>query len=539
MFEVFTQLCGGIGLFLLGMTLMTESLKDIAGETLRQWLGRFTGSPFKAMTSGIALTLIVQSSTATTLATIGFVSAGVLSFSQAIGVIIGANIGTTSTGWIVAFLGLKFSIGQVALPLIAIGALLKILAHGRTALTGLALAGFGLIFFGIDLLQVAMSGVAEHLDLSIFSTESFAAKLLLVLFGLVMTVILQSSSAAITATLAALASQAIQLDQALVLVIGQNIGTVATAVLAAIGANANAKRTAAVHVCFNVVSAIFAFCILVPLFLWLYQPQYFLSGWDHVVIVAAFHTAFSVFGALFFMPLIRPFEQLLVKYIPAHEDSLLQALDEASLAVPAVAINTAEQVIFKTILTQYSWILKAIKSAELVSANELKQQDELIYKLQDYLEKIVVPENSTDQSRLFSLLRMMVYLKVLRSDLENLKHVVSIRTQPAIHQLALDFIQILENAGNSMLDTRSSEDLSQLYIEMGHLKQWSKQHRSELRKKTNIYASTYQLNAAKTFELLAAQRWLDRLVAHSYRLINVLNERQQTLTMHQIDDEHV
>ncbi len=491
------------------------------------------------MTSGIALTVIVQSSTATTLATIGFVSAGVLSFSQAIGVIIGANIGTTTTGWIVAFLGLKFSIGQVALPLIAIGALLKILAHGRTALTGLALAGFGLIFFGIDLLQVAMSGVAEYLDLSIFSTESLAAKLLLVLFGLVMTVILQSSSAAITATLAALAGQAIQLDQALMLVIGQNIGTVATAVLAAIGANANAQRTAAVHVCFNVVSAIFAFCILVPLFLWLYQPQYFLSSWDHVVIVAAFHTAFSVCGALFFMPLLRPFERLLVKYIPAHEDSLLQALDEASLAVPAVAINTAEQVIFKTILTQYAWIVKAIKSAELVSANELKQQDELIHKLQDYLEKIVVPENSADQNRLFNVLRMMVYLKVLRSDLENLKHVVSIRTQPTIHQIALDFIQILENAGTVMPDIDSSEDLSQLYIEMGHLKQWSKQHRSELREKINIYASTYQLNAAKTLELLAAQRWLDRLVAHSHRLINVLNERQQALTMHQIDDEHV
>ena len=121
MLEVFAQLCGGIGLFLLGMTLMTDSLKDIAGETLRQWLGRFTGSPFKAMISGIALTLIVQSSTATTLATIGFVSAGVLTFSQAIGVIIGANIGTTSTGWMVAFLGLKFSIGQIALPLIALG----------------------------------------------------------------------------------------------------------------------------------------------------------------------------------------------------------------------------------------------------------------------------------------------------------------------------------------------------------------------------------------------------------------------------------
>lgn len=539
MLEVFAQLCGGIGLFLLGMTLMTDSLKDIAGETLRQWLGRFTGSPFKAMISGIALTLIVQSSTATTLATIGFVSAGVLTFSQAIGVIIGANIGTTSTGWMVAFLGLKFSIGQIALPLIALGALLKILAHGRTALTGLALAGFGLIFFGIDLLQVAMSGIAEHLDLSVFSTKSVASKLLLVLFGLVMTVVLQSSSAAITATLAALASQAIQLDQALMLVIGQNVGTVATAVLASIGANANAKRTAAVHVCFNVVSAIFAFCILVPLFLWFHQPQHFLSSWDNVVIVAAFHTAFSLFGALFFMPLIGPFERLLVKYIPAHEDSLLQALDDASLAVPAVAINTAEKVIFKTIGTQYFWILKAIKSAEMVSANELKQQDELIYKLQDYLEKIIVPENSQDQARLFSLLRIMVYLKVLRSDLENLEYALNIRTQPAIYQIALDFIQIVENEGNIRLGLSSSDDLQQLYIELENLKKWSKQHHAELREKINSYASTYQLNAVKTLELLAAHRWLERLISHSLRLVNVLKECQQSLRVAEVDDEHV
>lgn len=537
MFEVFAQLCGGIGLFLLGMTLMTDSLKDIAGETLRQWLAKFTGSPFKAMNSGIVLTLIVQSSTATTLATIGFVSAGVVSFSQAIGVIIGANIGTTSTGWMVAFLGLKFSISQFALPLIAVGALFKILAHGRIALTGLAIAGFGLIFFGIDLLQVAMSGVAERLDLSVFSTQTFPSKLLLMLFGLVMTVILQSSSAAITATLAALASQAIQLDQALLLVIGQNIGTVATAVLAAIGANVNAKRTAAVHVSFNVISAVFAFFILAPLFLWLSQPHHFLSGWDQVVIVAAFHTAFSVLGALFFMPLIRQFEQILVKYIPAHEDSLLQSLDETSLAVPALAINTAERVIFKTILIQYSWILNAIKSAELVSANELKQHDQLIYKLQTYLEKIAVPENSQDQERLFSLLRIVVYLKVLRSDLENLSHVLNIRTQPAIFQLALDFIHILENDWNTELDLYSLEYLEQLYIEIGNLKQWSKQQRSELRGKINLYAAHQHLNAAKTLDLLAAQRWLERLIAHSYRFINVLKERQQALVP-LADDEH-
>lgn len=123
MLNTLLQLLGGIGLFLLGMNLMTDSLKALAGEALRQWLVRFTDSPLKAMFSGITLTMVVQSSTATTLATIGFVSAGVLTFSNAIGVIIGANIGTTSTGWMVALLGLKFSIAKLALPLIAVGAI--------------------------------------------------------------------------------------------------------------------------------------------------------------------------------------------------------------------------------------------------------------------------------------------------------------------------------------------------------------------------------------------------------------------------------
>ena len=151
MLNTILQLSGGIGLFLLGMSLMTDSLKALAGEALRQWLVRFTDSSLKAMFSGITITVAVQSSTATTLATIGFVSAGVLTFSNAIGVIIGANIGTTSTGWMVALLGLKFSISQLALPLIAFGAILKLLAKDRLALIGMTIAGFGLLFFIINI----------------------------------------------------------------------------------------------------------------------------------------------------------------------------------------------------------------------------------------------------------------------------------------------------------------------------------------------------------------------------------------------------
>ena len=233
--NVIIQLLGGIGLFLLGMSLMTDSLKAIAGEALRQWLVGFTNSPIKAVLSGIGLTVVVQSSTATTLATIGFVSAGVLSFSHAIGVIIGANIGTTSTGWLVALLGLKFSIASFALPMIGIGALLKVLGNEKVSFLGLTLAGFGLLFFGIQILQDAMSGIAELIDLSRWAEPTLIMKVILVVIGILMTILLQSSSAAITTTLAALSTQAINFEQTLALVIGQNIGTVATAVLAAMG----------------------------------------------------------------------------------------------------------------------------------------------------------------------------------------------------------------------------------------------------------------------------------------------------------------
>lgn len=528
MFEIFAQLCGGIGLFLLGMSLMTDSLKEIAGESLRLWIAKFTGSPIKAMNSGIIFTLIVQSSTATTLATIGFVSAGVLPFSQAIGVVIGANIGTTSTGWMVALLGVKFSIGKIALPLIALGALTKILTYGRVALFGLVLAGFGLIFYGIELLQIAMSGLADKIDLSIFSTKSVFDQLLLVLFGIVMTVILQSSSAAITATIAALATQVIQLEQALLLVIGQNVGTVATAVLAAIGANVSAKRTAAVHVIFNIVCAILAFLILSPLFLWLYQSQNLFSALEPVLIVAAFHTAFSLLGAAIFLPLVEPFKTLISRLIPDKEDNLLQTLDESSLSVPALAIATAEHVLYQLIWQQQDWLRVSIRDGVLVSANQLKQHEASIMKLQDYLSKIDVSEDSALYPRLFNLLRALVYLKVFRSDLEQLDLMQSIRTQPMLYQVALDYSHILEQYWNAAEDLMQFDLNQPLFEELQSLKKWTKQSRTELREEIQAYAKNHQLSAAKTLQLLAAHRWLDRLISHHHRFMNVLVDTNAT-----------
>src|SRR5690606_10329133 len=141
---------GGIGFFLLGMSLMADGLKAIAGDALKKWLSRFTGGTASSILTGSVITLLVQSSTATTLMTIGFVSAGMLTLLQATGVIFGANLGTTSTGWMVALIGLKFSISQIALPIIGVGVLLKQFSKGRLAHTGMVLAGFGLLFIGIQ-----------------------------------------------------------------------------------------------------------------------------------------------------------------------------------------------------------------------------------------------------------------------------------------------------------------------------------------------------------------------------------------------------
>lgn len=527
MLEVVVQLFGGIGLFLIGMSLMTDGLKEMAGDTLRIWLSKFTGSTFKAICSGVGLTLIVQSSTATTLATIGFVSAGILTLTQAIGVVIGANIGTTSTGWIVALLGVKFSITNIALPLIGFGAILKLLMPGRWSLFGLSIAGFGLIFFGIDLLQVAMSGFAEHVDLSIFSNDRLSTQLILVLVGIVMTVILQSSSAAITATIAALASGAIDFQQAILLVIGQNIGTVATAILAAIGSTINAKRTAFVHVMFNVVSALFAFILLRPLFVWIYQHDTLVSQWDDVIVVAAFHTAFSLMGALIFIPLMKPFEQIIIKLIPDKTPSILHYLDRSSLSVPTLAISAASKVIHHSILSALGMLNQAIQEAVLPSNMNLKQLDDAIHGVQFYLEQMPVSENQVDQVRLVELLRLMVYLRVLRSDLSHVNFAVEIRIQPAIYQIGLDYSYVLQQYLIEGVVLNDADKMNNLSQEMLYLKKWTEDQNLEIRNSILEYVSLNHLNAAKGLELLAAQRWLARTIAHTQRLANVLYENAQ------------
>ena len=524
MFQVFAELCGGVGLFLLGMTLMTHGLKNIAGETLKHLFTQFTNTTSKAVLTGIGLTILVNSSTATTVATVGFVSAGVMTFAQAIGVVIGANIGTTSTGWLVAFLGLKFSISMFALPFIGLGAMLHLIAKDRLKLFGLILAGFGMIFFGIAILQEAMTGFSNRVDLSFLSANGFWAKVLLVAIGIVMSLILQSSSASITATLAALASGAIDVSQSLYLVIGQNVGAVGITVLSAIGASINAQRTVLVNVMFNVVAALVAFLFLAPALLWLYQHVSWLSRWDSLVIVALFHTLFSVVGALIFIPILKKIEQWVIVLLSEDSPSILNCLDTANLQIPIVAIEAAETVQHHILFEIFKTLHNVFRDGILPSPSELKLLDEIILQLERYLEKITITDNPELQQHFLVILRVMVYVRVLRSDLAQIENALILRMHPAILQLALDYSHILDSYIEDIAHLSEHQQVEKLRTELSSLKKWASKHRAQIRSEVLEYTVLNQLNAAKSLELLAAQRWIERLIAHTYRFSNVLYE---------------
>jgi len=314
---------GGVGLFLLGMTVMTDGLKALAGSALRTVLGKAAATPLRGSFWGALVTLLVQSSSATTMTTIGLVSAGLLTFPQGLGLVFGANVGTTGTGWLVALIGVRVSLTAAALPMVFVGALIKLLASGRLSGAGAALAGFGLVLFGLTTLQQGMGGLAERLhpaDLPAVLSGSHAGwwrgmvgVLVLVVVGLVMTAVMQSSTAAIAVTLSAHFAGAVGLDQACALIIGQNVGTATSSALAAIGASTTAKRLAVAYVLFKLIAAVIAlvlFPVVIPL---LVRAS---STIDGVTLLAGYHTAYNVVGVVVLLPLIDRFTRLVERILP-------------------------------------------------------------------------------------------------------------------------------------------------------------------------------------------------------------------------------
>src|SRR5215475_10544394 len=361
---------GGVGLFLLGMSVMTGGLKALAGSGLRTTLSKAAATPLSGAFWGAFITLIVQSSSATTMTTIGLVSAGLLTFSQGLGLVFGANLGTTGTGWLIALIGVRVSLTAAALPMIFLGALVKLLGRGRVSAAGGAVAGFALVLFGLTTLQQGMSGVAEMLqpaDLpAIFGPgvswwSGLFGALALIAVGMVMTVVMQSSTAAIAVTLSANYAGAIGLDQGCALVIGQNIGTATSSALAAIGASFNAKRLALAHILFSLIAALIMlalFPVTNPLLVRASKTI------DAVTLIAGYHTAYNVIGVAVLLPMIDRFRRFVERILPERRSPMTCYLDRAALVTPLAAEEAVRRTVARALEAMCGSIAEALTATD-------------------------------------------------------------------------------------------------------------------------------------------------------------------------------
>lgn len=512
------ELAGGIGLFLLGMTLLTDGLKAFAGDALRHALLRFTGRPVTAFVSGAVVTAMVQSSSATTLATIGFVSAGLIGFSQSVGIVIGASLGTTGTGWIVSTVGLKLSMTTLALPMVGIGAFAHLLARGRTAAAGLALAGFGLIFIGIDFLQAGMEGLSGLIDLSQVPSRGLWGHALMLIIGVVMTVIMQSSSAAVATTLTALHGGAIDFEQAASLVIGQAIGTTVTAAIAAIGATTAAKRTALAHIIFNATTGVIALVFL-PLYLWLLEK--ILGSLDEAgaVALAAFHTSFILGGVIIFLPFASRFAALIERVLPEKESAVTRYLDRSLMELPAVAMAAAGQAMDEVVRQVLVWVdwqcLRLSQTPELSFAD----LDTALNEVRSFVTAIPVASGEDKLiARRVELMHALDHLGQLLAhegmDKKPLSVILDNQELRAVCHIAADAIDAAVQVMNSA-QAETLANLEQISTRLaGERKRWRVQLLAEI--------ASGNVNPPEAIQWLDHIRKLDSAVFHLWRAITHL-----------------
>ena len=392
---------GGIGLFLLGMRLMTDGLKLAAGAMLRDVLTRWTRTRGRALWSGVLITGIVQSSSAVTVASIGFVNAGVLTLGQAMWVIFGSNVGTTMTGWIVALVGFDIKIEAFALPLLGIGMFLSLTGvSSRRGAFGEALAGFGVFFLGIATLKTTFAGLGQAVDLGAFVSGGILNDIMFVAIGIVMTTLVQSSSAVIAIALTAAAGGILTVEAGASLVIGANVGTTTTAALAVLGATSNARRVAVSHVVFNVLTGIVALLLLPVLLVIVDATEKTLAaGAGSTAALALFHTVFNVLGVVLMWPLAPRLETWLAdRFVTAEEDEARpRHLDDTGLALPALALDAIVLELGRVAAVAFG-IARAAFLDPAASADRLRRRRGIIDALNDaivaYVQKLSAANNA-------------------------------------------------------------------------------------------------------------------------------------------------
>ena len=442
------KIIGSVGLFLFGMQILSEGLQKSASGRLKRTLEMMTGNRLLSVITGFLITVVIQSSSATTVMVVSFVNAGLMNLFSAIGVILGANIGTTVTGWIVALLG--FSVDITILSLFSIAVALPFLFSKKTKGRDFAeiFMGFGLLFIGLEFIQASMPDISSHPEilsfLSRFEDGSVSSILLCVFIGTILTVIVQSSSASMAITITMAYQGWIGVWTASALCLGQNIGTTVTAYLASLGASTNAKRAALAHTLFDVVGSVLVLFLMKPMLGivdWITGAEIFTlteSEMHNVLptFLASFHTLFNVFNTIVFFPFVKPFASLIEHIIPdkkKEEDDHYKFKYIAGRAeAPEFYLIALKNEVKKLgLLTKdmfFSWAsLSSSDSLDSVGDEilQLKKREERADEMQDELTSfsILMLQNSqspTNADELHKIIRVIDELESITDSIYNL-----------------------------------------------------------------------------------------------------------------------
>jgi len=418
--NIFTLL-GALGVFLFGMRVMSDGLQKAAGNNMRKVLGFMTSNRFFGVMTGFIVTALIQSSSATTVMLVSFVNASLINLTQAIGVIMGANIGTTVTTWIVSSIGFKFKITSIALPVIGIGLPFLFSKIKKRRDIGEILIGFGLLFLGLMFLKNSVPDIKDNPEVMHFLTHftdiAFPFSFLIfVVIGTILTIVVQSSSAAMAITVTIAAFGWINFETAAAIILGENIGTTITAYLASIGTNISARRTARAHMVFNLIGVIwigFLFKFFVgfngPESGWIYK----LAPWNPALIkdginvnlplnLSLFHTIFNILNTLIFLPFIPQFSKLITKIVKEKPSDMkddhykleymssgLQDTAQLNILKAQVELNRMGNVVEKMFLSFVN-VFKNPKKDMSEDVKKVKDMEELTDQMQEELTMYLV-----------------------------------------------------------------------------------------------------------------------------------------------------
>ena len=436
MMSVFTIL-GALGMFLYGMNLMSGGLQKAAGSKMRGFLTAMTSNPFKGVMTGVGITSVIQSSSATTVMTVGFVNAGLLTLSQAVGVIMGANIGTTITAWMVSLLGFKADIATFAVPLMALGFLFSLSKRDKRRHISELIIGFSLLFLGLSLMKGAVPDLRETPEVLAFiqnwTSYGFGSVLIFLLLGTILTLVLQSSSATMALTLIMVNMGWIPFEMGAAMVLGENIGTTITANIAAAVANANARRAAMAHTLFNVFGVIWALALFTPFLklvgltiTWfgLPNPLEVNDGTSALYGVSMLHTLFNVINTcilIWFVPVIVKLSEKLIRERKreTEETIKLKFIDAGHLSTAELAVGQArnEVVHFAEISRRgVDFIRTAINATNDKEFEEVRERlvkyeeisDRIEYEIAQFLnalpEDSISEETRTETKRMYKII---------------------------------------------------------------------------------------------------------------------------------------